>query len=81
MSKSHYLHCKAYHLLPKIASQTKRIQAGNGQYVSVLFIIPIIVDMHGHRFKIYMLVSEMHDNVDLVLGIKNIFQLEGVINS
>ena len=30
------------------------------------------------RFNIYTLVSEIHENVDLVLGIKNIFQLEGV---
>ena len=48
--------------------------------VSVLFIIPIIVDIHGHRFKIYTLVSEIHENKDLVLGIKNIFELKGVIN-
>ena len=26
-------------------------------------------------------VSEIHENVDLVLGIKNIFELEGIINS
>ena len=31
--------------------------------------------------KFYTLVSEIHENVDLVLGIKNIFELEGVINS
>ena len=37
--------------------------------------------MHGHRFKIYTLVSEIHENIDLVLGIKNVFELEGVINS
>ena len=36
--------------------------------------------MHGHRFKIYTLVSEIYDNVDIVLGIKNIFELEGIIN-
>ena len=41
----------------------------NGQCVSVLFIIPVIVDKHGHRFEIYTLVSEIHENVDLVLGI------------
>ena len=28
----------------------------------------------------YILVSEIHENVDLVLGIKNVFELEGVIN-
>ena len=27
------------------------------------------------------MVSEIHQNVDLVLGIKNVFELEGVINS
>ena len=54
---------------------------GNGQYVSVLFVIPVIIDVHGHRFKIFALVSEIHDNVDLVMGMKNIFELEGVIDS
>ena len=59
----------------------QRIQVGNGQCVGVLFIIPVIVDIHRHRFKIYTLVSEIHENVDLVLGIKNVFELESVINS
>ena len=80
MSKSHYLHCKSLHSLPKFASKMQRIQVGNGQYVSVLFIIPIIVDIHGHRFEIYTILLEIHENVDLVLGIKNILELEGVIN-
>ena len=47
----------------------------------MLFIIPVIVDIRGHKFEIYTLVSEIHENVDLVLGIKNVFELEGVINS
>ena len=68
-------------MLPEFASKTQRIQAWYGQYVIVLFIIPIIVDIHRHRFEIYTLVSEIHENVDLVLDIKNIFELEGVINS
>ena len=59
----------------------QRIQVGNGQYVSVLFIILVIVEIAGHRFEIYNLVSKIHDNVDLVLQIKNIFKLEGVFNS
>ena len=80
MSKSHYLHCKSLHALPKFASRTQRIQVGNGQFISVLFIIPIIVDTHGHRFEIYTLASEIHENIELVLGIKNIFEL-GVISS
>ena len=81
MSKSFYMQCKSLHSLPKFASKTQRIQVGNGQCVSVLFIIPVIIDVHGHRFKIYTFVSEIHKNIDLVLGIKNVFKLEGVINS
>ena len=46
----------------------------------VLFVIPIIVDIHGHRLEVFMLVSEIHDNVDLVLGMRNVFELEGVID-
>ena len=57
------------------------MQVQNGQFVSVLFIFQVIVDVHGHRIKVYTLVSEIHENVNLVLGIKNVFELEGVINS
>ena len=81
MSKSFYMQCKSLHTLAKFTSTTQRIQVGNGQCVSVLFIIPVTVDIHGHRFEIYTLVSEIHENLDLVLGIKNIFELEGVISS
>ena len=81
MSKSYYMKCKTLHVLPKFSSNTQRIQVGNGQYVSVLFVIPVIIDIHGHRFEIFSLVSEIHDNVDLVMGMKNIFELEGVIDS
>ena len=59
----------------------QRIQVGSGQYVSVLFIIPLIVEIVGQRFEIYTIVSEIHDNIDLVLGIKNVFKLEGIFNS
>ena len=53
----------------------------NGQYVSVLFVIPVIIEVHGHRFENFTLVSKIHNNVDLVMGMKNIFKLEGVIDS
>ena len=81
ISKSFYMHCKSLHTLPKFAATTQKIQVGNGQCVNVLFVIPIIIEVHNHRFEIYTLVSEIHENVDLVLGIKNVFELEGVINS
>ena len=49
MSKSYYLRHKALHDLPKFASKTQRIQVGNGQYVRVLFVIPVIIEICGHR--------------------------------
>ena len=58
-----------------------RIQVGNGQYIGVLFIIPVIMTIQSHRFEIFTLVSEIHENVDLVIGIKNLFELESVIDS
>ena len=81
MLKSYYLRCKTLHSLPKFSSNTQRIQVGSGQYVSVLFVIPVIINIHGHRFEIFTLVSEIHDNVDLIMGMKNIFELESVIDS
>ena len=77
MSKLHYFRCKS---LQKFASKTQRIQVGNGPFISVLFILPILIDLHSHRFKIFTLVLEIHENVNLVFGIKNIFELEDIIN-
>ena len=81
MSKSYYLRCKLLHNLPKFASKTQRIQVGNGQYVGVLFVIPVIVEINKHRLEVFTLVSEIFDNIDMVLGIKNLFELEGVIDT
>ena len=59
MSKSYYLSCKALHSLPKFASKMQRIQVGNRQYVSMIFIIPVVVERAVHRFEMYTLVSFM----------------------
>ena len=67
--------------LTKLCHHYAENTGGNGQCVGILFIIPVIVEIHRHILEIYTLVSEIHENVDLVLGIKNVFELEGVINS
>ena len=81
MSNSYYLRCKLLHNLPKFASKTQRIEVGNCQYVGVIFAIPVIVEINKHRLEVFTLVSEIFDNVDMVLGIKNLFELEGVIDT
>ena len=61
MSKSYFLQCKLLHAMPKFTSTIKRIQVGNGQYVGVLFVIPVIITIQNHRFKIFTLVLEIHE--------------------
>ena len=36
--------------------------------------------IQNHRYEIFTLVSEIHKNIELVLGIKNLFELEGVLD-
>ena len=52
--------------MPKFTSITRRIQVGNGKYVGVLFVIPIFITIQKHRFEVFTLASEIHENVDLV---------------
>ena len=52
--------------------QCKNLHACN----TMLFVIPVIITNKNHRFEVFTLVSEIHENVDLVLGIKNLFELE-----
>ena len=81
MSKSFYMQSKTLHTLPKFAPTTQRIQVGNGQYVTVLFIVPVIIEVHEHIFEVFTLVSEIHDNIGLVLGMKNAYESEGIIDT
>ena len=80
MPKSFYMQSRVLHTLPKSAPTTQRIQVGNGQYVAVLFIVPVIIEIHGHLFEVFTLVSKIHDNVDFVLGMKNAYELEGIVD-
>ena len=64
----------------KYAPTTQRIQVGNGQYVTLLFVALVIIVIHGHLFEVFTLLSEIHDNVDLVLGMKNAYELESIVD-
>ena len=80
MSKSFYNQSGILHALLKFAPTTQKIQVGNGQYVAVLFVVLVIIEIHGHLFEVFTSVSEIHDNVDLVLGMKNAYELEGIVD-
>ena len=69
MSKRFYLNCPSLYSVPKFVSKTKNILVGNGQDKGVLLVIPVVVYLEGHRFEVYTLVSQIHDNVDMIMGI------------
>ena len=52
MWKTYYMQCKSLHSLPKFALKTQRIQVGNSQFLSVLFTILVIADIHGYRIEV-----------------------------
>ena len=51
VSKSFYMHCKSLHTLLKFAASKKGIQVGNGQCISMLFIILVIIEVHGPQIS------------------------------
>ena len=81
MSKGYYMRHEHLHHFPKFQSAIRHLQVGNGALVPPLFVIPLDFKIQGHIFEVHTLVSEIQDKMDLILGVKNIFELEGVINS
>ena len=81
MSKAFYMHHVQLHHFPKFQSAIRHLQVGNGALVPALFVIPLVFKIQGHKFEVYTLVSEIQDKMDFILGVKNIFELGGVINS
>ena len=52
----------------------KNILVDNGQSIDLLFFIPVVINLQGHRLEVYTLVSEIHEDVDIVMGIKMCMQ-------
>ena len=54
---------------------------GNGNKVIPKFILPIQVMIHDHIFEIFTLVVAIDPTIDLVVGIKKMYELEGAIDT
>jgi len=80
MPKHYYLTHPILHQLPKYQTVAKGVIVGNGQQMSVLFAIPLIIAVQGHRFELMAIVAELHGNFDLVWGMKTMIELESVID-
>ena len=81
MSKAFYMSHPHLHHFPKFQSAIRHLQVGNGALVPALFVIPLLFKIQGLIFEVHTLVSEIQDKMDLILGVKNIFELEGIMNS
>ena len=68
------------HKYPKFKSTVRNLQVGNGELVATLFFIPFVFKIGRHLFEVYPLVSEIQQNMDIILGIKNMFEIEGEIS-
>ena len=80
MSKGFYMRHPHLHRYPKFNSTVKNLQVGNGELVATLFVIPFVFKIGKHLFEVYTLGSEIQQNMDIILGIKNMFEIEGEIS-
>ena len=80
MSKGFYMRHPHLHKYPKFNSTVRNLQVGNGELVATLFDIPFVFKIGKHLFEVYTLVSEIQQDMDIILGIKNMFEIEGEIS-
>ena len=65
---------------PKFHSTIRNSQIGNGELVAALFVIPLVLKIYGHLSEIYTIVSEIQQSMDLIFGVKNMFEIEGKVS-
>ena len=80
MSRAYFERNKLPHNLPRLKSTIKSLRVGNGNEVSAPFVIPVLLKIAGHKFEIYALVSDIQPSIDLVLGMKNMHEIEGELS-
>ena len=80
MSKAFYMRHPHLHKYPKFNSTVTNLQVGNGELVPTLFVIPFVFKIGKHLFEVYTLVSEIQQNMDIIIGVKNMFEIEREIS-
>ena len=78
VSKAFYMRHPYLHKYLKFNSAIRNLQVGNGELVATLFVIPFVFKVGKHLFEAYTLVSEIRQNMDIILGVKNMFEIEEV---
>ena len=82
MSKGFYEKTEYLHRIPKMKSSCTGIKIGNGAVIPVDFVFPFQIMIQGQLFEIYTIVAALHESIiDVVIGMKNIVELEGILNT
>ena len=81
MSHKFYMDHPVLHKLPKSHSAVKALTVGSGERLPILFAIPVWIGLDGHAFEIMTLVSDIRPAQDMVIGIKELFEIEADINT
>ena len=81
MSKGFYEKTEYLHRIPKMKSSCTGIKIGNGAVIPVDFMFPVQIMIQGHLFEIYTIVAALHESIDVVIGMKNMVELEGILNT
>ena len=81
MLKGFYEKTEYLHRIPKMKSGCTGIKVGNGAVIPVDFVVPVQIMIQGHLFEIYTIVAASHESIDVVIGMKNMVELEGILNT
>ena len=81
MSKGFYEKTEYLHRILKMKSSCTGIKIGNGAVIPVDFVFPVQIMIQGHLFEIYTIVAALHESIDVVIGMKNMVELEGILNT
>ena len=81
MSKGFYEKTEYLHRIPKLKSSCTGIKIGNGAVIPVDFVFPVQIMIQGHLFEIHTIVVALHESIDIVIGMKNMVEPEGILNT
>ena len=70
MSKGFFNEHEILHDIPRYKAHTKNLEIGNGAYISIKFIIPLVISFNGHIFEIFALVNSSKTSELLLIGMK-----------
>ena len=81
MAMSFYEGTKYLHRILKVKASCTGMKIGNGAVIPVNLVIPVQIMIQGQLFEICTTVAALHEGIDLVIGMKNMVELEGILNT